>query len=257
MNIIVFDTETAGCKTQTLLNVGYKILDLNIQKGEAHTLVARDYLITEVINNELFMLNDMFVGEEKYKKYKYLLENKLIIKRSIKQIFATMARDITKHKVLFGFAYNCDFDTDKFAKTAQLKALANPLEILPIFDIWAYAVNHICKTSDYIEWAKANEIFTETQFYISTSVESVCKYMYNNLDFVENHTALSDVDHEVNILIECVRRGCDITRAEKMKGRYIPSEKVFKKTIIINGEKVEFEYTKRKGKADADVVRYE
>ncbi len=254
---IIFDTETVGMKTQTLLNVGYKIVDINIQAGTAQVLQQRDYVVGELIKNRLFMINDMFVGEDKLAKYDYLLENKKIISRTIKQIFKTMANDIAKYKVLFGYAYNCDFDIDKFAKTALKENILNPLENLPIFDIWAYTVNYICKTCDYKEWAKANEIFTESQFYISTSVESVCKYLYNNLEFSENHTALSDCDHELNILLECVRRGCDITRAQKMGGRFIPSEKVFKKTIIVNGEKIEFEYTKQRGKDGAEIVKYD
>ena len=256
MNVIVFDTETVGVKTQTLLNVGYTIVDINIQEGTAYKLAERDYLVTDLINNKLLMLNDMFVGEEKYDKYLQLLADKKIIKRSIKQIFTTMANDIKKHNVLFGYAYNCDFDIDKFEKTATAYGIENPIANLPIFDIWAYAVNHICKTDSYIQWAKANEVFTETQFYISTSVESVCKYLYNNLDFIEEHTALSDTAHELKILLECIRRGTDITRAERMSGRYIPSDKEFIKTIIINGEKIEFTYKKRIGKADSAVVKY-
>lgn len=257
MNIIVLDTETAGCKTQTLLNVGYKIVDINIQQSTAKLLVERDYVVSNLIKNRLFMINDMFVGEDKLAKYDYLLENKLIIPRSIKQIFKTLACDLAKHKVLFGYAYNCDFDIDKFNKTAVNYKLVNPLEKLPIYDIWAYALNHICKKDDYIKWARENEVFTESQSYIQTGVEAVCKYLYNDLNFEENHTALSDCNHELNILLECIRRGCDITRGEKLGGRFINSEKVIKKTIIYKGQKIELEYKKQKGKDGSAVVKYE
>lgn len=254
---IVFDTETVGCKTQTLLNVGYKIVDISIQNGTAEVLKQRDYVVGELIKNRLWLINDMFMGEEKLAKYDYLLQNKKIIQRSIKQIFKTLVNDIAKYKVLFGYAYNCDFDLDKFAKTAVQYGIENPFDKIPVFDIWAYAVNYICKSDNYITWAKANEVFTESGVYISTSVESVCKYLYGNLDFVENHTALSDCDHELNILLDCVRRGCDITRTQKMNGRFIPSEKVFKKTIIYKGEKIELEYTKQRGKDGAEIVKFD
>lgn len=244
MNILVFDTETAGMTTQTLLNVGYKIIDLNIQKGNYNTLIERDYLIGEVYNNELFMLNDAFVGAEKYEKYRQLLAQKKTIKRTPKQIFTTMVNDIEKYKVLFGYAFNCDFDIDKFAKTASKFEIENPLERIPVFDIWAYAINYICKTEDYIKWAKDNEMFTKSQQYISTSVETVTRYLLNDITFEEQHTALDDVQHETDILIECVRKGCDITRGMKLNGRFIPSEKKLTKTIVYNGETFEFEYTK-------------
>jgi hypothetical protein len=168
-----------------------------------------------------------------------------------------MANDIAKYKVLFGYAYNCDFDTDKFERTAVEYGIENPLSKIPVFDIWAYALNHIVKTDDYLKWAKENEVFTETQFYISTSVESVAKYLLNDLNFEEQHTALSDTQFETMILLECVRKGCDITRAEKLTGKFIPSGKVFTKTIVINGESHEFTYTRRKGKPDSEVVKYE
>lgn len=245
MNILVFDTETAGMVTQSLLNVGYKVIDLDIQKGSYKTLVERNYLIGEVYNCELFMLNDNFVGEEKYNKYKALLAQGKIIKRTPKQIFTTMANDIKKHSVLFGYAFNCDFDTDKFAKTADRYGIENPLERLPIFDIWAYALNYICKTTEYIEWAKQNEMFTKSEMYISTNVETIVRYLTQNLEFEEQHTALDDTQHETDILVECVRRGCDITRAMKLMGRFIPSEKEFTETIICNGETHTFTYTKK------------
>lgn len=245
MNIIVFDTETAGMITQSLLNVGYEVIDLNIQKGTYETLIRRDYLVSEVFNCELFMLNDSFVGKAKYDKYKQLLAEKAIIKRTPKQIFETMANDIAKYKVLFGYAFNSEFDTDKFEKTAVQKLLANPISLLPVHDIWAYALNYICKTDDYIKWAKANEMFTKSQTYISTNVETICRYLYNDLTFEEQHTALDDTQHEIGILVECVRRGADITRPMKLNGRFIPSEKEFTDTIIFNGETHTFTYTKK------------
>lgn len=248
MNIIVFDTETAGMVTQSLLNVGYKIIDLNIQKGTFETLCQRDYLISEVFNCELFMINDTFVGKDKYAKYQQLLENGQIIKRTPKQIFSTMYNDIQKYNVLFGYAFNCDFDTDKFEKTAVQQLITNPLTLIPIFDIWAYAIHYICKTEDYIKWAKENEMFSKTQTYLSTSVETICKYLYSDMNFIEQHTALDDVQHEVDILVECVRRGCDITRGMKLSGRFIPSDKIFTDTIIIDDKTFTFSYKKKSEK---------
>ena len=87
----------------------------------------------------------------------------------------------------------------------------------------------------------ADGIITESQKYISTSVESVCKYLYNNLDFIEDHTALSDVQHETNILLECVKRGADITRGLKTS-HFIKSDKELTETLVINGEQQTITY---------------
>lgn len=245
MNILVFDTETTGMITQDLLNVGYKIIDLNPATSEHKTLISRDYLVGDLYNNTTLMLNDAFVGAEKYGIYTALLESKQIIKHSIEKIFLIMRNDIAKYKPLFGYAYNCSFDIDKFEKTADKYQIENPLNGLPIHDIWAYAVNHICRTTEYIEWARVNDIITESGVYLKTSVEAVVKFLTNNLNFTEQHTALDDVGWETAILCECVKRGCDITKP-MAKGGNIASEKTFVDRFILpNGENLEIVYKKK------------
>lgn len=250
MNVIVFDTETIGKVSQDLINVGYKIIDINIQKGEYKTLVERDYIMTDLINNSIYCLNDDFVGAKKYGMFIQAIENKKAVKRGIPQVFKTLSNDLKRHKVLFGYAYNCNFDIDKFKRSAEKFNIENPIENLPVFDIWAYAYAYICNTEEYKQWAKENEVFTETEKYISTSVEAVCSHLYNNLDFKEDHTALSDVQHETYILMECIKRGCDITRPME-RAKFIPSEKVFKNIITLpDGQRIEFEYTKEYTRGD-------
>ena len=94
MKCVVFDTETVGVITQDLLNVGYKIIDINPATGEYTTLVKRDYIVADLINNVPLMINDMFVGAEKYGKFVALLENKQAIKHSIGKIFDIMSKHI-------------------------------------------------------------------------------------------------------------------------------------------------------------------
>ena len=146
MNVIIFDTETVGKVSQDLLNVGYKIVDINIQHADGKVLVARDYLVRDLYNNRTYMLNDDFVGANKLAKYDKLVADGMITLRNIKQIFTTMANDIKKYNVLFGYAYNCDFDTDKFQRTADGLGITNPLAGLPIFDICASAYELIINT---------------------------------------------------------------------------------------------------------------
>lgn len=240
MRVIVFDIETIGKVNQDLLNIGYKIIDLNIQTAEAKVLCERDYLVRSLIDNEVYCINDDFVGAAKYYVYKGLLADGKIIKRNLKQIYVTLMNDIKKHNVLFGYAYNCNFDLDKFKKHCP-DGVVNPFDTIPVFDIWDYAVELICQTEDYKEWALANDQITESQRYISTSVEAVARYLYNDLNFIEDHTALSDVQHETEILIECVKRGADITRPLK-SSHFIKSNKMLTETIVIDGTEANIKY---------------
>lgn len=240
MNIIIFDTETIGKVSQDLLNVGYKIIDLNIQTEEYKVLCERDYLVRDLINNKVYCINDDFVGLKKYTMYQGLLADGKVIKRNLKQIYTTLLNDIKKHQVIFGYAYNCNFDLDKFKRHCP-DGMTNPFDTIPVFDIWDYAANLICQTEEYKEWALANNQITQTEKYISTSVEAVARYLYNNLDFVEDHTALSDVQHETEILVECVKRGADITRPMK-SNHFIKTEKVLIDTIVVDGLEMEITY---------------
>jgi hypothetical protein len=210
MNILVFDTETAGCKTQSLLNVGYTIVDLNLSDFSYRTLVKRDYLMRDVYKNVMWLLNDMFVGEEKLTTLQYNEAHKGAIVRTEKQVFEQLARDLARHKVEVGYAYNCQFDTDKFAKTAIAYGLENPLENIKVFDLWGYAYWKICVTEEYQAFCREHNLKTKSGKYFPTSVEGVTAFLNDEPEFKEEHTALSDVYWELRILIECAKRGQNI-----------------------------------------------
>ena len=69
MNIMVFDTETAGCCTQTLLIIGYCIADVDLTTFKYRILKGKDYLIGKHYHNRIWLLNDMFVKAEKLAKF--------------------------------------------------------------------------------------------------------------------------------------------------------------------------------------------
>ena len=211
MNILVFDTETAGVKTQSLLNVGYMVVDLDLRTFTYRTKVKRDYLCRDVYRNTMWMRNDMFVGDEKMAVMAHNVAHKGAVERTEKQIFEQMAKDIDRYGVEYGYAYNCSFDTDKFAKTAIAYALPNPLEKLKaVLDLWGFAYWNICVSEEYQEFCREHDLKTKSGKFFPTSVEGVTKYLNQDVNFVEEHTALSDVYWELRILCECGKRGQDI-----------------------------------------------
>ena len=210
MIVIVFDTETAGCCTQTLLNIGYCIADIDLTTFKYRILKGKDYLVGRHYKNRLWLLNDMFVKAEKLAKFDLNVEQGSAVLRTEKQIFEQMARDIDRYKIQYGFAYNSDFDEDKFRRTALELNLANPLDKIIVVDIWRNAQAFICNTPEYIEFCNANELRTLSGKYLPTSVEGVTAFLNQDKDFVEDHTALSDVQWELRILCELGKRGCNI-----------------------------------------------
>lgn len=222
MNIIVFDTETAGCCTQTLLNIGYCIADVDLTTFKYRILKGRDYLIGKHYKNRLWLLNDMFVKAEKLAKFDYNVERGSAILRTEKQIFEQMSRDIAKYGVEYGFAYNSDFDEDKFRKTATELGIHNPLDDIKVLDIWCNAQMYICDTAEYLAFCNENELRTLSGKYIPTSVEGVTAFLNCDKDFVEEHTALSDVQWELRILCELGARGCNVFEQPKRNGCLTP-----------------------------------
>ena len=210
MNIMVFDTETAGLYTQTLINVGYVIVDLNPTTFKYKILKGRDYLVGEHYRNRLWMLNDKFVKAEKLAKFETNVTNGSAILRTEKQIFEQMARDIDRYDIAYGFAYNSDFDEDKFRRTALALNLPNPLDKIEVVDIWHNAMTYICSCEDYVGFCNEHNLRTPSDKYIPTSVEGVTAFLNDDKNFVEEHTALSDVQWELRILCELGKRGCNI-----------------------------------------------
>ena len=222
MNIIVFDTETAGCCTQTLLNIGYCIADIDLTTFKYKILKGRDYLIGHHYKNRLWMLNDMFVKADKLAKFDANVANGSAILRTEKQVFEQMSRDIDKYGIKYGFAYNSQFDEDKFNRTALALNIPNPLNKIEVVDIWHNAQIWICSTADYINFCNEHNLRTPSEKYIPTSVEGVTAFLNNDKDFVEDHTALSDVQWELRILCELGKRGCNIFQETTANGCLTP-----------------------------------
>ena len=86
MNVIVFDTETAGLYTQTLLNIGYCIADINLTTFKYRILKGKDYLVGEHYKNRLWLLNDMLVKTEKLAKFDLNVEKGSAILRTEKML---------------------------------------------------------------------------------------------------------------------------------------------------------------------------
>lgn len=238
MNVLIFDTETVSSKHQWLVDIGYHIVDIDLCHQTYTTLCKKDYLVLDLINNELFMRNVEFGGDTKFEMWQQLLENKTATKHNFKKIMELIGNDIKKYKVVFGYAFNAPFDCDKFAKECLRYGCENPIEHLPIFDIWKYATNYITNTKEYFEFVKANNFLTESQRFYCTNVDTITKFLLNDLTFSESHTALDDTFYELMILMECYKRGADITREMSFNkdGKFIKADTQFVETIEICGE---------------------
>ena len=77
-----------------------------------------------------------------------------------------------------------------------------------IFDIRGYVHRKLAFTPDYKKFCESNEYYTESGNY-STTAETVYRFLTNNTEFIEEHTALADAEIELDILLKCIELGCE------------------------------------------------
>ena len=140
-----------------------------------------------------------------------------------------MIKDFNAFNVEKAFAYNAPFDEGVFNFNCEYFKIANPFDNIPIIDIVPYVHKTIAFNKDYQDFCEQYKLFTESGNY-STTAESVYKFITNNPDFNEEHTALSDSLIEKDILFYCLDKGIDI---EKDYKKYSCIPRKVKKTFTI------------------------
>lgn len=82
-------------------------------------------------------------------------------------------------------------------------------------DVWDYAGSTICNTQKYVQWCIENG-FVSASGNPSTSADTVGKYLRGSLEYQERHTALSDAEDELRILLAAFKRK---QKARQSKGQ--------------------------------------
>lgn len=204
MNVLVFDTETISTTKPFCYNLGYTIVDIE----SLEPLTWKDFVIEQIYNNK--PLFETAYYSEKRPLYTSRLKGRKMIMKKFGYACQQMKRDIKKHDVQYAYAFNSPFDVRVFNFNTEFFRVQNPLDGLEVRDIRAFAMNTICNTADYKTFCEVNGLFTES-FNYSTNAETLYRYIINNLDFIEEHTALSDSVIESVILHSCYQIDPNIT----------------------------------------------
>ena len=237
MNIAVVDTETISIDKPFCYNLGYVIV--NVETRE--TLLKRDYIIEQIWNNHELFATAFYA--EKRPIYTSAMRGKRTIMDKWGYIQQQMLRDFKTFEVDCAFAYNSPFDARVFDFNADWFKTANALETVPFLDIRGYAHEFIAVNDDFQQFCEGNGLFTESGNY-STTAETLFRYITQNTDFNEAHTALADAEIEAKILFTCVDKGATIGKTYVTRAS-IPRSVERNLTIVQNGEEYPFTYHKR------------
>ena len=122
-----------------------------------------------------------------------------------KTIWRTLAADCKEYGVKELYAYNSRFDEQALNSTIRHMSNGWRNFFAPYKtvwrDVWAMAGETICATKKYVKWCDANGFLTASGN-PSTSAETVYRYICGNVRFEEQHTALSDAEIELAILLK-------------------------------------------------------
>lgn len=240
MRIMVFDTETTP--SSFTYNIGYLVYDTDT--GE--TLVSKDFVVEQVWHN------NMLFTTAYYAKKRPLYISSMRAKRTKMTKFGyicqEMIRDIKAFEVSSAYAYNSPFDENVFNVNCDWYKCANPFDNIPIYDIRGYVHNFLIN-EDYLRFCEEYECFTEKGNYSSTA-ETVYKYISNNPNFEEEHTALADSLIERDILIKTLEMGAELETAYKVKAT-IPRNIDKEMKIFLNRSEIaSFTYTSKLTRGD-------
>ena len=75
-----------------------------------------------------------------------------------------------------------------------------------LFDIWGMACEHLLNKNAYKDMCLNHSMLTNSGEYFKTSAESSYRYLCEQYDFEEAHTALADVEIECSILMKILSR---------------------------------------------------
>ena len=209
---LVFDTETTTLQADDafsnplIYDFGMAICDKSGHVYESYNWIVKNIYYSKAMNNAFYGCKRPWYDKE--------IEAGNIGVRDWGQILYNVNKVISKYPNITIAAYNLSFDLRALMATSKLtnqKRFNGKIESLfdkdfEIQDIWAMAVQSIyLPQKGYKRFIEVNDLYTE-KGNPKSSAEVGYRYMHKNPEFIEDHTALSDVLIEVEILAHALKQ---------------------------------------------------
>ena len=199
-NFIVIDTETAGSVNYPLpYDCGYKVMN---RKGEV--LAIRSYVVAEIYCDEPDMMKSAYYAEKLPQYAADLRTGKRTLAR-LATIRRQVLADMENFKTTVVYAYNMNFDRRALNNVQKFVTKKYSIffpENTEFRCIWNMACQVLLARPSYIKFALENGFVSE-KGNILTNAECCYRYITKNVDFMEEHRGLEDVNIEAEILLKC------------------------------------------------------
>lgn len=184
-NILLLDVETRTVKKD--------IFDIAWCIANKHGIQTyQNYLVREVYSEE----PAQFFGDKQLEAYRKLN----VLNTPWVDIMYKLWNDLKNYDISEVVAYNCSFDLAAISQTNQTIRGRNftMFDNIQKTDLYTVFCNAVKERKDYVNFCKSNSFYTAKGF-LKTSAEIAIRFIQDNTDYVECHTALADVFDEFEI----------------------------------------------------------
>ena len=233
--IIMMDTETANTLTRAdgsldmtsvfVYDIGWQVTD---KRGNLYE--EKSYIAKEIFFGEAQLMKSAYYAKKIPQYLQEIAEGKRIVASYYeirKDFLDTMARYDTKTVC----AHNARFDYNSTNITQRWLTKSKYRFFFPygteIWDTMKMARDVVSHNPSYIAFCQEHGYMTKHKTpRPRLTAEVLYRYISNDLDFVENHTGLEDVDIERQILAYCFRQHKAMAKGAWEKSRYTKVEAV-------------------------------
>ena len=211
--LMFIDTETIGTLNvkESILpfEIGMKVLDTETNK----IVKEKSYLVRKFFNNKYIMLSTF--SATKYPNYFEKLDNDKRYKTmSVNDISKDIEKTISRYAIKIMVAHNGGFDKNAMARLFEDFGVDNPFENIDLLDTMELS-KVITYSKDYANYCINNKdilnsmkesCFITNSGRVRTTAQAIFAYLSDNANYQEEHTALEDIDIEIEIFKASVEK---------------------------------------------------
>lgn len=204
--LLFVDTETIGSlfmkESVMPFEIGIKVFDTESQK----VVKEKSYLVRKFFNNKYIMFSTF--SATKYPKYMERLDtDKRFKNASANDISKDITKIVERYNIKIMVAHNGNFDKGALSRLFEEFGTENPFENLDLLDTMELS-KVITFSKDYTEYCIANmqvknsvneSAFITNSGRVRTTAQAIYSFITNNPKYEEEHTALEDIDIEIEI----------------------------------------------------------
>ena len=211
--LLFVDTETIGSlfvKESVLpFEIGIKVFDLENEK----IVKEKSYLVRKFFNNKYIMLSTF--SATKYPKYSEKIKNDKRYKTmSVNDIMQDLTKIINRYNIKIMVAHNGNFDKQAIARLSEEFGIDNPIKKVDLLDTIEMSkvitfskdyANYCLKHQDRLNSINESAFITNSGR-VRTTAQAIYCYISNDPNFEEAHDGLNDIDIEIEIFKESLKR---------------------------------------------------